>query len=193
MTFMCTRMMYNGGGPRYIRSSDDLNQLDDSVVYLSCYIDDFFLAFNELNDIEDKEVKFLVRISENVFIRDYVNLFDTFMELERYKDAILGLELNLSSKVNDVDFLKLITFLSNVTNKFDFVLNLGNLEVFDNGQLSLLRELNSNIYIKLKINQSYEGRERENNDYDKYILKNGNYFFIQDYEVRKHLLQKEMF
>lgn len=140
--------------------------MNDSVIHLRCYVDDFFLAVDELNNIDNKEVKYLIRISENVKIDDYENLFDLFIDIELYKDVILGLELNLSSKVDSCNFLKLITFLGNIKNKFCLTLNLGNLEVFDTEQLYLLKEMNSNICMKLKINQSYEGKNRENNDYD---------------------------
>lgn len=111
-------------------------------------------------------VYYFVKIHENVIIENYENLFDTFDSLKQYKNNILGLELTLSSKIEKNDFEKLIRFLRCITSKLDFRLNVGNLEVFNNDQISILKNINVNLDTKLKINQSHQGNYKENNSHD---------------------------
>lgn len=166
MSFMCTRILYDNVGPRYISSKNDLENVLGNDVLLRCYIDDFFMAVKELKYIPFKVVKYIVKINERVKIDGYDNLFDVFGKLKKYSDCVLEIELNLFSKVNDSDFNKLYSFLSGINQDFKLTMKLGNLEVFSLEQLALLEDFKDKFDLKLKINQSYEGKERENNDYD---------------------------
>lgn len=164
--FICTNKSYDNVGPLYITSKEEIEKLEDTYINLRCYVDDFLVAITELGKVKNKVVNYFVRINENTIIENYDNLFDTFEELKKYKNNILGLELTLHSKVKEEDFKKFIDFLQNVNSKLDLRLNFGNLEVFNNEQLNMLRNINTNLDIKLKSNQSYQGRFSGNNNYD---------------------------
>lgn len=136
------------------------------------------MTVKELGDVNNKIVNYFVRISENIMIDNYENLFDTFLELKKYENIIFGLELNLSSKIGDNDFNKLLDFLQFLSSKLYFKLNLGNLEVFNIEQLKLLENMNSNLDIELRINQQYQGKYCENNDCDN-LYSFGDLIFIK--------------
>lgn len=163
--FTCINKSYDKYGPLYITSKKQLEEMEDTYINLRCYVDDFLIAITELGTVKNKVVNYFVRIQENVIIENYENLFDVFEELKQYKNNILGLELNLSSKIKGNDFKKMVGFLQCITSKLDFRLNLGNLEVFSNEQLTILKNI-SNLDTKLKINQSYQGKYSENDGYD---------------------------
>lgn len=163
--FTCTNKSYDNIGPRYISSSEELEKIEDTFINLRCYVDDYFAAVEAFENVKGKVINYFIVISEKIIIENYENLFDIFEELND-KNNILGLQLSLASKVGESDFKKLLNFLKNIQYRFDFRLNLANLEVFDNYQLSLLNMINSNLDTKLKVNQSYDGKFTENNSYD---------------------------
>lgn len=164
-SFTCTNISSNNSFPLYISNSEQLEQIPDKDVRLRCYVDDFLIAVKELKS-KSKDIKYHIRMRENVIMEDYNNLFDIFKGLEEYKNNIDCLELELSSKVNISDFKKLISFLQRINCKMQLILKLGNLEVFNVEQLYILKDLNNNLDIKIKINQSYQGKYSENNEYD---------------------------
>ncbi|MBE6153973.1 MAG: hypothetical protein E7163_00140 [Firmicutes bacterium] len=163
--FTCTNISSNNPNPVYISSNEQLEQIPENDIKLRCYVDDFFIAVKELKS-KSKKIKYYVRIRENVTIENYDNLFDVFKDLRDYIKNIDCLELELSSIVKNRDFEKLITFLQCVNSNLQFVLKLGNLEVFNVEQLQSLKKLNSNLDTTIKINQTYQGKYSENNEYD---------------------------
>lgn len=163
--FTCTNITSNSPNPVYISSNEQLEKITDNDIKLRCYIDDFFIAVKELK-CTSKKIKYYVIISENVAIENYDNLFDVFKKLRDYINSVDCLELELFSTVKNSDFEKLIIFLQCLNSNLQFVLKLGNLEVFNVEQLQSLNKLNSNLKTTIKINQTYQGKYRENNEYD---------------------------
>lgn len=45
--FSCTNKYFDEVGDRYISSSEQLKNVDDTFLYLRCYVDDFLLAVKE--------------------------------------------------------------------------------------------------------------------------------------------------
>lgn len=164
--FICTNISHNNSKILYITSKKELEELEDMSINLRCFVDDFFIAINELEKVENKIVNYYIRIQENVKMENYKNLFDTFYQLKKYKNNIIGLEINLYSKVKNKDFEKLISFLQQITKKTVLIINIGNLEVFNNKQLEILKNSSININPTINLNQFYQGKYRENNNYD---------------------------
>ncbi len=161
-SFTCVNKLCDDNtGPLYITDKEHLEKITDTHIYLRCFVDDFFLAIKEFEEVKGKIINYYVKIWENIIIDNYENMFNTFDELKKHKNNILGLEINLTSKVKESDFEKLTIFLKGFTHGLDFRINLGNIEVFSKKQLNILKNINSNLDIKLNINQLYEGKYSE--------------------------------
>lgn len=152
----------------YVSSADDIKQTDSSYISLYGNIDYCLLAKKDFKNIKDKEIVYHVILSENIKIDDFNNLFDC-LDVIKNDESILSLDFILSSKVSDVDFQKLINYI--ISNKHYFYIDfkLGNLEVFNNQQLEMLKKINienEDIDMFLNINQSYAGNHIGNNEHD---------------------------
>ncbi len=169
--FSCANKYFDEVGDRYINSSEQLKNMDDTYLYFRCYVDDFLLAVKEFQKVKNKEIYYFINFSENITVNNYENSFDVFVDLEKYNDRILGLELGLSKPVDPTDFNKLVKFIDSFNHNLDLRLNIGNLSVFNNEQLYTLKEVLKKFDVKLNINQAYDGAFVENND------RNNNYSF----------------
>lgn len=151
---------------RHEHKIEDLENAEDTYINLKLYVDDFLEKAPILKLVRKKVLNYYINIDETYVIKGYNNLFNTLKPLSKYKDSILGINLTLRSKVGNKDFSKLTDFLQEFEKPLDLRLYLGNLNIFSDNQLVLLRDIGDYIDTKVKYNQKYSGGWKTNNEND---------------------------
>ncbi len=154
---------YNNEIPRYIETSKDIINMEDTYIFLRCDITDYTNAVEEFSNIVNKEIYYYIKV------RDYMRCkkpFNILNSIKNNNDHIIGLELELSEKVSNKNFLSLISFLDSVSHNLDLRYNLGTLNVFTGKQLNILKEHSSRFDYKINLNQKYSCGFEDNNERD---------------------------
>lgn len=166
---MAKKYIYNSlgfNGENRVSTISDIQKIRAKSLEIQCLIDDFFDIFQSFSNIEGKNIKYYIIMSDRFRITNFINMFNVFQKLTEYKDVISGVEISFSSQLKYADINKLLDFLKNIDRKMELKLNISGFKCLDFIQLDLLKKSNPKVNFQIAINQSYNGKFEDNNNND---------------------------